>query len=311
MSEVRFHCAPVSTVIATRGRGELLRRAVRSIAAQDYTGDLEVVIVYDQCEVDDLGDLRAELPDHVQIVTCSNERSPGLAGGRNTGISRARGHLVAFCDDDDEWTTDKLRLQVTLWNRDPGAVAISSGMRIITADGEVVRTPPATVTHEDLLRSRVGELHPSSMLFRAGDLRALPGGVDEDIPFSYGEDYDLLLRLTERGHISSVPEPVVLVHWDRVSYFAGRWEAMAAGLSYLLDKHPRLLSDSANAARMSGQVGFALAAGGERRRAGHWVRRALRHRFLEPRAWLTLLAFTRLVSPQRITTALNRRGRGI
>src|SRR5690606_5016537 len=43
----------VTTVVATRGRGELLRRAVRSIAAQDYAGSLETVVVYDQPETDE------------------------------------------------------------------------------------------------------------------------------------------------------------------------------------------------------------------------------------------------------------------
>jgi glycosyltransferase involved in cell wall biosynthesis len=42
----------------------------------------------------------------------TNTRSPGLAGARNSGILASDAPLVAFCDDDDEWDVDKLRLQV-------------------------------------------------------------------------------------------------------------------------------------------------------------------------------------------------------
>lgn len=181
----------------------------------------------------------------------------------------------------------------------------------MTTAGSTTRTPPLRTTHADFLNSRVGEIHPSSFLFRRTDLVALPGGVDEEIPFSYGEDYDLLLRLSEKGDIVSVPESLVIIHWDRTSYFAGRWEAMAGGLSFLLEKHPSLLTNGPNAARMCGQVAFAHAAAGNRAEARQWASRSMRHRPVEPRGWLAMIAMTGLVSPQRIVTALNRRGRGI
>lgn len=300
----------VTAVIATRGRAELLRRAVRSIATQDYEGTIEVVVVYDQCDVDELSDLREEHPG-ISLVTTTNSASPGLAGGRNTGIGVASGELIAFCDDDDEWTPDKLAAQVRLWDRAPSAVGVSSGMKIVTQSGEVIRTPPPLVTHEEFFASRVPEIHPSSFLFRRSDLCALPGGVDEGIPYSYGEDYDLLLRLTSSGPIVSVQEPLVVIHWDRVSYFAGRWNAMAGGLAYLLAKHPRLYESRRNAARMCGQIAFAQAASGDMKSARVWAKQCLRRRPTEPRGWLTLAAMTRVVKPERIIAELNKRGRGI
>jgi hypothetical protein len=181
----------------------------------------------------------------------------------------------------------------------------------VTQTGEVARIPPPLVVRDDLLASRVSAIHSSSFLFRRTDLLALPDGVDESIPASYGEDYDLLLRLTESGPIASVQQPLVVVHWDRVSYFAGRWTAMASGLSYLLDKHPELYSNPSNAARMCGQIAFARAASGDRKSARMWAGRCLRRRPTEPRAWLTFAMMTGLVGPDRIVSALNKRGRGI
>lgn len=301
----------VTAVVATHGRGELLRRALRSIAAQEYDGQLRIVVVFDQSDIDPLDDLRPDLPSRIALDVCGNDRSPGLAGARNTGIARASGDLIAFCDDDDEWTPHKLSAQVALWDERPESSMVACGISIVTREGTIDRRPPLVTTREDLLRSRVGELHPSSFLFRRADLLALPGGVDESIPFGYGEDYDFLLRVTERGPIASVSRELVVVHWDRDSYFAGRWERMAEGLSYLVSKHPALLEDTRNAARMCGQVAFAYAAAGEQGAARTWTQRTLRHRPTEPRAWLALLTMTHLLPPRLTVSALNRRGRGI
>lgn len=301
----------VSVIIATRGRGELLRRAVRSIIAQEYGGPIEIVVVYDQTEIDALDDVRADGTGAVHLRTIANARTPGLAGGRNTGIGAATGDWIAFCDDDDEWTPGKLRAQARLWAEHPEAVGMSSGVEIVTQSGSVVRVPPLVTTRADFLESRVSDIHPSSFLFRRADLLGLPGGVDEEIPSSYGEDYDLLLRITDHGPIVSVQEPVVVVHWDRDSYFAGRWLPMAEGLSFLLGKHTDLLKDDGNAARMCGQVAFAFAAGGDRREARAWARRAQGHRFVEPRALLTWIVLTGVMTPKTVVAILNKRGKGI
>lgn len=129
----------VTTVVATRGRGELLRRALRSIASQQYDGPLEIVVVYDQCDIDPVADVREAYGDVVSIETIANQMSPGLAGGRNTGIAKASGELIAFCDDDDEWLPTKLHEQVGLWRQVPQAVGIATGMTVVTQDGDVDR----------------------------------------------------------------------------------------------------------------------------------------------------------------------------
>ncbi|MDN6303994.1 MAG: glycosyltransferase family 2 protein [Brachybacterium sp.] len=311
MSTVLGPAPSVTAVVASHGRAELLRRALRSIGAQQYSGPLEIVVVFDQSPIDPLDDLRTDLPSEVTLRTCSNDRAPGLAGARNTGISRATSELIAFCDDDDEWTPHKLAAQTALWRERPEAAVIACGISIVTLDGTIDRRPPMLTTRADLLRSRVGELHPSSFLFRREDLLALPGGVDEAIPYGYGEDYDFLLRVTERGPIASVAHEHVIVHWDRDSYFAGRWERMAEGLSFLVSKQPDLQDDSRNAGRLCGQVAFAYAAAGDQGAARTWTRRTLTHRPLEPRAWLAMLTMTRLISPQTTIATLNKRGRGV
>ena len=58
---------------------------------------------------------------------------------------------------------------------------------------------------EDLLRSRVFAAHPSTLLVRRHAMLAKIGLVDEEIPGSYGEDYDWLLRAARSAPVASSP----------------------------------------------------------------------------------------------------------
>lgn len=301
--------AGVSVVIATRGRPEMLRVAVKSILDNDFVGDIEIIVVFDHIEIDSLDDVI--LPERRTMRTISNERAPGLAGGRNTGIHHARYPFVAFCDDDDEWMPTKLRRQRELWALDPAAALISTGIRIVTADGSHDRVPPARAEFADFLESRITEIHPSSFLMRREDLLGDIGLVDEELPASYGEDYDLLLRAARVGHVSSIVEPLVIVHWNRASFFAGRWEGIANGLSYLLRKHPEFESSPRGSARIEGQIAFALASLGRRQEARRWARVAIAHDRRQLRAWAALLVAMRLAPPALLVQLVNRRGRGL
>src|SRR5450755_1561827 len=101
----------VSVIVPTRDRPVMLDRAVRSIAGQSYPGEIECVIVFDQS---DPAPVNVELPAGRRVRLLTNTRTPGAAGARNTGIIASEGAVVAFCDDDDVWDADKLRLQVEL-----------------------------------------------------------------------------------------------------------------------------------------------------------------------------------------------------
>ena len=107
----------VGVVIPTRDRPELLRRALDGVRAQDYPGEVRVVVVFDQAEPDYL----LATTDGAPVLVLANWRTPGLAGARNTGILALDTDLVAFCDDDDEWAPDKLRRQVAALLAEPDA----------------------------------------------------------------------------------------------------------------------------------------------------------------------------------------------
>lgn len=300
----------VTAVIATRDRPELLAAAIRSVLDQDYEGAVDVVVVFDQAPVRaDVEGLAAGGSRSIRIMP--NRRAAGLAGARNTGIAAAAGELVAFCDDDDTWVRHKLSRQVPAMAA-AGAIAAVGGIRIHIGDVVRDRCPPGgTIDPRQLAHSRVTGAHPSTFLLRRARLLGDLGLVDEEIPYGYGEDYDLLLRASRLGPIVIIPEVLADVLWHPGSYFARRWEAMVDGLGYLLSKHPEIAADRRGVAWVEGQRAFALAAAGRRGEAVRTALTSMRSNPREPRGPLALLVAGRLLSAERVMRALNSRGRGI
>jgi glycosyltransferase involved in cell wall biosynthesis len=299
----------VSAVVPTRDRPELLRAAVDAILGQDYAGPVEVVIVYDQSEPDRTLE-RADPHRRVRVI--GNDRSPGLAGARNSGILAATGDLIAFCDDDDEWLPGKLTAQVAALAASGDGEFVSCGIRI-AYDGRTVDRilPRDRVPLAALLRDRHTELHPSTFLIRRSALLDGIGLVDEEIPGSYAEDYEFLLRAARRVPLVNLRVPYVTVRWHKRSYFAQRWDTISTALQWLLRRYPEFADVPHGEARVAGQIAFAQAALGNRRGAVRWARHTLARNPREPRAYLALAVATRAVAADRVLRTLHKRGRGI
>ncbi len=307
MAEARL--PSVSVVVPTRDRPELLRRAVAAILGQTYPGPVQCVVVFDQSDPDlpwaDPGERR-------RLKLVRNQRTAGLAGARNSGVLHAEGELVAFCDDDDEWLPDKLVRQVAQLQARPDAGVVTTGLFVRYRDRTVTRmSPTSVVTHRQLLRSRMFELHPSTVLVRRSLLLDRIGLVDEAIPGSYAEDYEWLLRAAKVAPILALQEPLVTVHWHQSSFFADRWRMIISALTYLVDKHRELEQEPSGLARIYGQIAFAHAALGERRPARQWARRTLTLNRRERRAYLALMVSLGLVPAGTVLRLAHAAGKGI
>ncbi len=296
----------VGVVIPAHNRPGPLRTALAAALAQDYPGGLRAVVVYDRAEPEQ------ELADGDRVRVLANTRTPGLAGARNTGILELDTDLVAFCDDDDEWLPGKLRAQVAALRARPGAEFASCGIVVDSGGTHHPRLAGrAEVTHADLVRSRMVMVHSSTYLARREAMTDGIGLVDETIPGSQNEDWDLALRAARRHPIVNVDEPLVRVVWDASSHYAVQWETKADSLRWMLDHHPDLADDRPGAARVYAQLSFAYACLRRRGDAGRWAARALRSNWRERRVPFALAVATGLVPGEVVLRYLNAHGHGI
>lgn len=299
----------VSVVVATRDRKELLRKTLTAIDHQDYPGVVETLVVHDQSEPDP--DLVVD-DERRPVRVLRNTRTPGLAGGRNSGILAATGSLVAFCDDDDTWLPDKLTRQVRSLQASGADVGVS-GIVICYGEKEITRVPRKDdLSLAELGRRRVTEAHPSTVVVRRAALLDGIGLVDEEIPGSYGEDYDWIIRAAEHGPIDVLEEPTVRVLWSRThSYFSKRWALIIEAIDYLLAKHPVLSSDRRGLAGHYARKAFGYAALGQRSDAVRWAARAVRLSPRELRSYLAVAVASGLVSADQVQRVAHHRGKGI
>lgn len=296
----------VGVVIPTHNRPELLEEAIQAVLAQDYAGPIEIVVVYDGAPVDHAIARGGARP--VRVI--ENSRTPGLSGARNSGILELRTDLVAFCDDDDYWIPEKLRLQVDAF--DDGYSMASCAIGVEFGNKLTVRTAGmSSVSRADLLRSRMSMLHSSTFLFRRSDLMGELGLVAEDAPGSQNEDWDILLRAAALAPIRHIDEPNTRVRWGPASFFSRRWDSRNDSLRWMLARHPDIQADRVGYSRVLGQLAFGSASLGRRKDAWRDAVRALR---INPAQWRAIVAAGVAVVPRSsepILRLLNRFGRGV
>ncbi|HKT05133.1 MAG TPA: glycosyltransferase [Rugosimonospora sp.] len=298
----------VGVVVPTRDRPILVRRALDAIASQNYPGQLRVLVSYDQAEPDQQLRRTGARP----VTVLANERTPGLAGARNTGILALDTELVAFCDDDDVWLPGKLRAQVAALRAAPGSELATCAIEVEYAGRRSARLAgTGSIDLARLVESRMAMLHSSTFLLRRAALLGGLGLVAEDAPGSQNEDWDLLLRAAKRAPVAHVDVPLVQVHWGRTSHFAYEYGTKISSLRWMMARHPEIGGCRPGAARVYGQLACWSAASGQRREAWRYTRAAVRNNWREPRAAIALAATAGVVRVESVLGLLHRRGHGI
>jgi glycosyltransferase involved in cell wall biosynthesis len=113
--------SPLFTVIVpTYGRPRFLEEAIRSVLDQSVE-DFECVVV------DDASPDPVMTVNDPRVVVVRRERNGGPAAARNTGLQLARGRYIAFLDDDDAYTPDRLALALDGLSRAPLAICWRRG----------------------------------------------------------------------------------------------------------------------------------------------------------------------------------------
>lgn len=189
---------PVAVCICTCRRPQGLRTALAAVAAQDYAGALNVVVVDNHPDRD--GErVCAALADGYRLpLTCVFEPRPGISHAREAALNEALRlpvELVAMFDD-DEWP-------------EPGWLsALVAAQRVHDADivGGPIEPAFDVAPPDWMIKGRFFHHPPhygtGNVLYSARMLRACDGGFfDHRLGLSGGEDFDFAKRMMAAGHV--------------------------------------------------------------------------------------------------------------
>jgi glycosyltransferase involved in cell wall biosynthesis len=210
----------VSVVIPTHNRLRLLRRALTTVFAQQGVGT--EIIVVDDGSSDGTCEALAGLSGAVTVI---RHAAPlGVSAARNAGIERAQCEWLAFLDDDDLWSPDKLSAQLAAADDTvgwvvPGATALTARLGLIGKQ----RVPDMPDLTAALFEFNVVPGGGSGVLARASLVRKV-GGFDPN--FSNLADRDLWIRLALAAPAAIVDLPLVgyVIHGGGMAHNVRRSE---------------------------------------------------------------------------------------
>lgn len=220
----------VSVVIPVRNGALYLGEALQSVLDQDLA-DIEVIVV-DDGSSDDSAAIATSIGDRDSRVKVVANRGKGIVDALNMGISLARAPLVARMDCDDVSLPDRLRLQAACFDADPGLQLLGTAGLQIDRNGQPLG-PMDVPSDGDELRDTLARynpmLHPTVM-FRTEVVRHA-GGYRR--AFTYAEDYDLWLRLSETGKLANMDARLVKLrsHPGQISRVKEDQQKAAAALA--------------------------------------------------------------------------------
>ena len=297
----------VSIVIPTLHRPQLVLRAIRSVLNQTF-GEIELIVVVDGPDAVTEAAVRSISDTRLQLVV--NPRSLTAAGARNVGADHATGDWIAFLDDDDEWSPNKLERQMEYAH---GMTFVSCLSRVVTPRAAYVR-PRLVYDHSvpldeylfdrRSLFSETGFIQTSSYL--------LPRSLFDRVRFnveSAHDDWELILRLSKEPGIRIVTVPEVLVtlysEEDRSS-LSGR-TTWSASLEWIENMRP-IISPRAYSAFCLSVVGSRAAKEGAHGAFPELLRRAFWYG--SPRFWHVALYFAFWAAPPKVQRRLRAFVRG-
>ncbi len=209
----------VSIIIVNWNERELLRNCLRSIFADTWAVDFEVIVVDNGSNDGSPEMVRKEFPTAKLIRNSKNE---GFVRGLNKGIAAASSEFVVELNNDTEVGSDWLRALVFTISRDERIAAV--GSKTLYPSGEVENTgayfSPFAVNaigKRNMAADQPREIdYPNTGYILRRSAVEEAGGFDEGFSPGYGEEADLCFRLKHAGYkVLYEPSAAITHHCSR------------------------------------------------------------------------------------------------
>jgi glycosyltransferase involved in cell wall biosynthesis len=198
-----------------------IAEAIDSILGQTYE-DFELVISNDGSP-DGCHKIIERFADQdSRIVSLSREKNQGIVFTRNELTDQAKGEWLATMDADDISLPDRFERQMAFIDENPEYDVVGASALLIDPEGNPMCEMGGGLSHEAIdshhMKTETGAAFVSPTSFiRVEALRTIGGYRAEG---RHAEDFDLMLRLAEKGKICTMPETLLLYrqHLGSIGY---------------------------------------------------------------------------------------------
>ncbi|MBN2884518.1 glycosyltransferase [Patescibacteria group bacterium] len=204
----------ISVIIVTYNRANLLAAAIDSVLAQTFR-DFELFVV-DDCSTDNTGELMKKylIDERVKYFKIPKQKS--IAAVRNFIWPHVHGKYVAILDSDDIWVDqNKLQKQYDFLEENHDVLLLGGAAIQINENGDEVGRIQKPLTDAEIKKEFFvkNPFFHSSVMYRLDSIQP-PLVYDNNI--SFGEDWDLWMRLGETGRLCNLPDYLIKyrVHSD-------------------------------------------------------------------------------------------------
>jgi glycosyltransferase involved in cell wall biosynthesis len=200
----------ISVIIPVYNGERYIAETIRSVLSQTEQR-FEIIAVNDGStdgSLQVLEKLRSQYSYRIKVLTVNNS---GVSKARNTGVKAALGTYIAFIDQDDLWTRDKLERQLLLHETSPAPLISFTNEAVIDEDGSEISDKILRLggknkgnVFEELLFDNfipVSSLMiPKELFVKAGEFNPA---------YHLAEDFDFLLRAAQVAPFDFIDEPLL------------------------------------------------------------------------------------------------------
>ena len=210
----------ISLVTPSYNQAQFIRRTIDSVLAQRGNFELDYKVI-DGGSTDGTRDILESYGDRLVWVS---ERDRGQVDAINRGLHAATGDVVGWLNSDDVLLPGALARVADSFARHPAAEWLHGRCVIIDEHDREVRRWISAYKHyrsrRHTLERFLTENYVSQMtVFWRRALHDEIGFLDPDIRYAF--DYDLFLRLAERGAPLYIEDPIACFRWYATSKSGG------------------------------------------------------------------------------------------
>ncbi|MCP4109965.1 MAG: glycosyltransferase, partial [Desulfobacteraceae bacterium] len=194
---------PVSVVMNAYNKEEYIGQTIESILGQTF-GDFEFIIVNDG-STDNTSEVIAKYKD--SRIRVFHHENRGIRATLNRGFGEAGGKYIAHIDADDVATPNRLQVQFDFMEKHPDHVLIGCWCKVLNENNDIVELwcPPM-----DDMGIRWAQLFDNVLGHSGFFIRREIMDGEEWYKTPYAEEYDLAVRLSQKGKLACIPEVLVI-----------------------------------------------------------------------------------------------------